>query len=98
MPSIRACASWISLRVGAVSTAKLEHLPHDLANRAQRVELPLLDLVEEPPQLGVVRDGFLQMRPRPRRRDREHLAREVAAALLLQPSLLAEERAVLLDL
>src|SRR5438132_4950668 len=98
IPSSRARASSISLSVGAVSTANLEHLPHDLADRTQRVELPLLNLVEKPPQLRILGDRFLEMGFCPRRRNGEDLAGEIAATLLLQPPLGLEEGAVLLDL
>src|SRR5919204_7077334 len=36
------------------SVAHLEHAFHDLANRAQRVELASLYLFQQPPQLGIV--------------------------------------------
>src|SRR5215471_4965539 len=78
--SQRSRASSMSRNVGAVCVANPEHLLHDLAHRGQRIELAPLHLVEQPPQLGIVRDGVLEMSLRTRRRDREHLARQVAPA------------------
>src|SRR3954447_4595889 len=98
MPSSRACASWISLRPGAVFVFKLEHLLHDLPNRAQGVELAALHLVEQAPQLRIIRDRPLQMRLRPGRGDREHLAGEILPAALVEQAPRLEEGAVLLDL
>ena len=57
----------------------MEDLVQYLLHGAQRVELAPLNLVEQPPQLGVVGDDRLEMALRARRRDREHLAGEVAA-------------------
>src|SRR5580765_4529898 len=98
MPSSRARASWISLTPGAVFVFKLEHLLHDLPDRAQRVQLAALDLVEQAAQLFVAGNGLLQMRLRARRGDREHLAGEVLPPPLLEQALGLEIGAVLLDL
>src|SRR5437764_13269264 len=97
-PSSRARASWISLSPGAVFVFKLEHLLHDLPDRRQRVELAALHLVEQATQLVVARDRALEVRLRTRRRDGEHLAREVLAPPLLEQPFGLEERPVLLDL
>src|SRR6266542_2805972 len=94
-PWFPALAATISLRFGV---AKLEHPLHDLANRAQRVEPAALNLVQQPPQLRIVGHRTLEVRLRARRRYRENLPGEVAAALLLQPAVALEERSVLLDL
>src|SRR3954447_18214708 len=83
---------------GAVFVAKVEHLLEYLAHRGERVELAALDLVEQPPQLGVAGDGVLEVLLRADRRHREHLVREVPPAPLLEPPVLAEPRAMLLDL
>src|SRR5262245_51164053 len=48
---IRARAASTSARVGVVLVAKVEDQPKNRINRRERVELPLLDLVEEPPEL-----------------------------------------------
>src|SRR6187549_2837524 len=98
MPSIRARASSTSRRLGAVPVFNLEHLLHDLANGRQRVELTPLHLVEQPPQLGIILHRTLEMRLRPRRRDGEHLAGEVAPPPLVEPAVRDEELAVPLDL
>ena len=66
-------------------------------HRRERVELAALDTVEQPPQLGVVGDRILQMAARARRRNREHLRREVAAAALLERAVALELRPVRLD-
>src|SRR3954454_6468912 len=98
MPSSRCRASWTSASVGAVrSVAKMEDLFHYLPHRGQRIQLPPLDRVEQPPQLGVVRHGLLQMRLRAARRNREHLARKGLATALVEPAGVSEVRAVLLD-
>ena len=60
-PSMRSRASRISLSVGTVSVANLEHLLHDLAHGRERVELARLD---RRPAAAAARD-----RPRPRARD-----------------------------
>src|SRR5213078_3811905 len=99
MPESRCRASWTSAGVGAVrSVAKVEHLLHYLPHRRQRIQLAPLDLVEQAAQLRVVGDGPLQMRLGATRRDREHFAGEVLAPPLLEPAVLFQVRAVLLDL
>src|SRR3954469_13014601 len=98
MPSSRARASWISLSPGAVFVFKLEHLLHDLSDRAQRVQLAALHLVEQAPQLFVVGDRALQVGLRARRGDGEHLAGEILPTPLLEQALGLEVAAVLLDL
>src|SRR3954452_7781718 len=99
MPSSRCRASWTSASVGAVrSVAKMEDLFHYLPHRGQRIQLPPLDGVEQPPELGVVRHGLLEMRLRAARRNREHFARKGLATALVEPTLRLEVRPVLLDL
>ena len=63
---------------------EVEHGLEDLMHGGERIELAPLDAVEQPPQLGVVGDGILQVTARARRRDREHLGREIAAAALVE--------------
>src|SRR2546430_1295725 len=99
MPASRARAASISAFVGpVVSVAKFEDLLHDLAYGGQGVELPPLYLVEQPPQLGVVRHRVLEMRLRARRGDGKHLGGEVLAAALLEQALTLEVGTVLRDL
>src|SRR5712691_1200720 len=98
-PASRSRAALMSASVGAVrAIAKLEHLLHDLAHGAERVELARLHLVEQPPQLRVVRHCVLEMLLRARGRDGEHLAGQVLAPLLLELAVGVEEGPVLLDL
>src|SRR5262245_46392019 len=98
LPARRSRAASTSASVGAVSVAKFEHLVHDLLHRCQGVQFSLLHLVEEPPQLGIAFHRALEMRLRARRRDREHLTREVPPTAFLERSALLEMGAVLLDL
>src|SRR5919109_2847770 len=99
MPSRRRRASCTSARVGAVrSVAKMEDLLHYLPHRRQWIELPPLDLVEQAPELGIVRGGPFQVGLDATRRDGEHLAGEVLAPPLLELALLLEVRTVLRDL
>src|SRR5439155_18737589 len=98
MPAIRRRASSMSARVGPVVVANSKHLLHDLADSGQRVQFAALYLVQQPPQLGIVRDGVLQMRLRPRGRDGEDLAGQVAPAPRIQLVVLLEEASVRLDL
>src|SRR3954465_12249981 len=99
MPSSRCRASWTSASVGAVrSVAKVEHLLHYLPHRRERVQLAALPLVEQPPQLGVVRHGPLEVRLRTAGRDREHLAGEILPPPRLELAVLVEVCAVRLDL
>src|SRR4051794_33285749 len=99
-PSSRSRARSISGSPGAVAVAIVDpkHLLEYLPYRRQRVELPRLNLGEQPLQLGVVGDRFLEVAARAAGRDREDLAREVRAAPLLEPAALLEEGSVLLDL
>src|SRR5213592_4511498 len=83
---------------GAVFVAKLEHLCKYFSNRRQGVELPALDLVEQPAQLRIIRDRTLQAGLRPSGGDREDLPREIVAPLLLEQALGLEKNPVLLDL
>src|SRR5438128_9883417 len=78
--------------------SNVEHLLEDLTNRRQGVEPARLDIVEEPPQLGVVADGRLQVPSRPGRRDLEHLLREVRPPPPLELAVRLEPRTVLGDL
>src|SRR5439155_1496480 len=96
-PSMRSRAARMSASVGPIAV-QVEDLLEDLANRGERVELPRLDLVEQAAELRIVGDGLLEMLLRARRRDREHLAREVLAAARLELTLGLEEPAVLGDL
>jgi hypothetical protein len=57
-----------------------------------------LHLVQEAAQLGIALDRALEVRFRPGRGDREHLAGEVLAAALLEASVLLKMGSVLLDL
>src|SRR5712691_10170210 len=86
VPSIRRRAAWMSASLGPVLVANPEHPLHDLSHGGERVELAPLHLVQQPAQLGVVRDPVLEVRLRPRRGDREHLAGEVPAPPLLELS------------
>src|SRR5207245_348910 len=88
----------MSRRLGAVFVANLEHLSKYFSNRGQGIELPALDFVEQPAKLRVVRDRALEMRLRARRGNRQDLAGQVLAAVLLEQALGLEEPAVLLDL
>src|SRR5919204_5017868 len=111
-PWSRARAASMSASVGAVAvamtliagarlksgTGEPEDLVHDLSYGGERVELAALDLVQQPPKLRVVADRFLQVGLRPRRRDREDLAGEVAPPPLLQLARVLEVRFVRLDL
>src|SRR5512133_3844449 len=92
--AIRPRAASMSASVGAVFVAKMEHLLEYLADRRQRVELPSLHFVEEPPELRVPRHRVLEVLLRSCRRDGEDLVREVPAAPLLQPPVLGQPRAV----
>src|SRR5439155_20521134 len=96
-PSMRSRAARMSASVGPIAV-QVEDLLEDLANRGERVELPRLDLVEQAAELRIVGDGLLEMLLRARRRDREHLAREVLAAARRELALGLEEPAVLGDL
>src|SRR5439155_17215706 len=75
-----------------------EHLFEDLTNGGQGVELARLDVVEQPPQLGVVPDGRLEMPPRAGGGDLEHLLREVRAPAPLELAVRLEPRTMLGDL
>src|SRR3954453_20369167 len=88
----------MSRSAGAVRIANPKHLLHDLAYGCQGIELAALHLVEQPPQLGVVRHRVLEVRLRARRSDGKDLAGEVAAAALLKPAALLEKGAVRGDL
>src|SRR4029079_353402 len=79
-------------------TVDSEHLLEDLTDGAQRVELTALDLVEQPPELRVVRDRPLEVLLRARRGDREHLARQVPPPTLVELSRLLEVGTMRLDL
>src|SRR5919199_1652521 len=58
-PWRRARAASMSASVGVLSSIAIdvEHPHHDLPHGRERIQLALLDLVEEPPQLRVVRGG-----------------------------------------
>src|SRR5215211_5463968 len=77
--SRRRRASWMSATVGAVAVANAKDLLHDLAYRRYRVELPSLNLVQQPAKLRVVRNRGLEMLLRPPGGDREHFAGQVPA-------------------
>src|SRR4051794_12585765 len=87
-----------SAGVGAVFVANVEHLLKDVTHRGERVEPPLLHLVEQTPQLRVVLYRLLDVPARARRCDLEHLAREIAPPPLLELALGVEPRAVLRNL
>src|SRR5437867_7351869 len=95
MPASRSRAASSSASRGAI---ELEDLLEDLGDRAQRVELAALDLLQHPAQLGIVRDDPLEVLLRSGGRDREDLACQMLAAALLEPAVLREVGAVLLDL
>src|SRR5205814_8667439 len=79
------CPFSMSAQPGAVwVAANVEDLLQYLSYRAQWIELTAPHLVEEPPQLGVVGDGMLEVRLRTRRRDGEDLAGQVARAPFLE--------------
>src|SRR5947209_5180720 len=88
----------MSPSVGAVLVAKLEDLLHYLSDRRQWIELAALDLVQQPPQLGISFDRPLQMSLGAARGDCEHLAREVPPAAFLEAPVGLEVRPVLRDL
>src|SRR5205823_1122184 len=80
----RQCDSALIVGQAPIVAANAEHLLQDLSDCAQRVELPPLYLVEQPPQLGIVRDRVLEMLLCPRRGDGEHFTRKVAGPPLLE--------------
>ena len=77
-----------------VAIADVEHALEYLAHGAERVELPPLHLVEQPPQLGIAADRALEMPLRAAGRDGEDLSREVRLSPLLEPARLLQERPV----
>src|SRR6476646_10709787 len=72
----------MSVSVGAVT--KVEDLAEDRTHSGERVELPLLHLLEQTGELRVAGDGRFEMAPRAGRRDGEDLGGEVAATTLLE--------------
>src|SRR5262249_44262452 len=82
IPASRARAAATSAIVGAI---ELEHLLEDLADRAQRLEFPLLHPCQKPLETCVAGDGFAEMGARAARSDREHLRGEVLPPALLEP-------------
>src|SRR4051794_9244015 len=78
--------------------ANVEHLFENLAHCAQRVELAPPDLVEEPPELGIVGHSMLQVLLCPRGGDGEPLPGEVLGPPLLELTRVGEVRAVRLEL
>src|SRR5436305_15227835 len=88
----------MSASVGAVVVANAKHLLQDRMYRRQRTQLPGLHLVEQAPQLLVPLHLVLQVASCPRRRDREHLAREIAGPPALELAFRLEPGAVLADL
>src|SRR5437667_9828680 len=83
---------------GSVGRSNVEHLLEDLTNGRERVEPARLDVVEQPPQLRVVPDRRLEMPPRTRRGDLEHLLRQVRPPPPLQLSVDLEPGPMLGDL
>ena len=81
----------VSERRGLVAVVDSVHLLEDLTHGRERVELARLDLVEQPPQLGLLRHRRLQVRLRPARRRGEHLAGQVLPPPLLEQALRLEE-------
>ena len=67
------------------------HVLEDLTHGRERVELARLDRVEQLRELGLLRHRRLQVRLRPARRRREHLAGEVLPPPLLEQALRLEE-------
>ena len=85
----------MSAHPGAVSVAaNVKDLLQYLSYRAERVQLPALDLGEQAPQLRIVGHRVLEMPLGPRGRDREHLAGEIARPPLLELPELLEVGAV----
>src|SRR5919201_6920512 len=98
---MRPRAASISASVGPVRIAiglNSEHLLEDLADRRQRIELPTLNLAQKPTQLGILGHCLLEVMLRPRARDREDLAGEIAGAAVCEEAACLEIRTVLLDL
>src|SRR5579884_1866219 len=84
----------MSASLGAVFVANPENLAKDAVDRGQRVEPTVFYLVEQPAQLGILAHRLLEVAPRARRRDAEHLLCEVTPAPRLQLTLLLEPGAV----
>src|SRR2546423_14982411 len=82
---------------GSVGRSNVEHPLEDLTNGRERVEPARLHLVEQPPQLGVVPHCRLEMPPRARRGDLEHLLREIRPPPPFELAVRLEPRAVLGD-
>ena len=83
-PPIRSRAASMSVSVGAVLVAKMEDLAKDRTHSGERVELPLLNLVEQTGELGIPGHGRLEMAAGAGRGDREDLGGEVAATPFLE--------------
>src|SRR5438477_4298885 len=83
---------------GSVGRSNVEHLLEELTNGRERVEPARLDVVEQPRQLRVVPDRRLEMPPRTRRGDLEHLLREIRPPPPFELAVLLEPRTVLGDL
>src|SRR5262249_20367848 len=71
----RAARMSASVRVVVVAIGQVEHRPEDVMHGGERVELAVLDAVEQLPQGGIARDDVFQVPTRSRRRDGEHLGR-----------------------
>src|SRR4051794_28335743 len=97
-PVTRPRAASTSASVGAVFVANVEHPLKDVTHRRERVELPLLHLVEQPAQLWIVAHGLLDVTAGARGGDLEDLAGEVAATAQLELPLGFQPAAVLGDL
>src|SRR5213080_358131 len=82
----------------SVGRSNVEHLLEDLTNGRQRVEPARLDVVEEPPQLGIVADGRLEVASCARGGDLEDLLCEVRTPSPLELAVRLEPRAMLGDL
>src|SRR3989442_15454745 len=88
----------MSASVGAIRIAKLERLLHDLLHGRQRVELSPLHLVQQAPQLRIVRDSPLEMSFGATGCDGEPLTSQILAPTRLELPLRLQMRTVRLDL
>src|SRR5436305_8741506 len=77
-PRMRPRAASTLASVGAVFVANVEHLLKDVTHRRQRAEPPLLHLVEQAPQLRIVRDALHEEATNERPDDLEQSAHEKA--------------------
>src|SRR6476469_9457428 len=88
----------MSLRVGAVFVAKVEHLLKDLTDGREWVESSFLYVAQEPLYLWVALHRLFDVPTRTGRRDLEDLSCEIAAAARFQLALRLEPVPMLGDL